>query len=261
MGERMRSQLRARNKTAHRGAIGSQSRRLPVAGNNGLSPFPSPLSLALVPLSFCCRCFRCPVVTTGRRARQATRRGDVVAFAASAARRRNRAAKGLRWRSRVRGRRAGRRAEGGQGRDVGCALPLALLQVESVQLCPCVVPREGRISLAVGIWQRQRKQGWGEVCVRAARDGGSSCSPVLVRTNRPLRSPCFIPVGFFPAALLLALLAPRPPTMAALMLLGCILIGYALPTALFFVLFLRKAQLVIVMLARSVAPLPRCTLR
>jgi hypothetical protein len=40
--------------------------------------------------------------------------------------------------------------------------------------------------------------------------------------------------------------------MAALMLLGCILIGYALPTALFFVLFLRKAQLVIVMLARSV---------
>ena len=38
--------------------------------------------------------------------------------------------------------------------------------------------------------------------------------------------------------------------MGALLLLGCILIGYSVPTALFFMILVRKAQLVIVMLAR-----------
>jgi len=43
----------------------------------------------------------------------------------------------------------------------------------------------------------------------------------------------------------------RLSAMAALLLLGCILIGYALPTAIFFAMMMRKAQLVIVMLASA----------
>ena len=39
--------------------------------------------------------------------------------------------------------------------------------------------------------------------------------------------------------------------MGALLLLGCVMIGFALPAALFALLLMRRSQLVIVMLARS----------
>lgn len=39
--------------------------------------------------------------------------------------------------------------------------------------------------------------------------------------------------------------------MGALLLIGCLLVAYSLPTAIFLLMMVRKAQLVIVMMARS----------
>lgn len=68
-----------------------------------------------------------------------------------------------------------------------------------------------------------------------ARRGGVVCESVA--HDPPLPAPL--------STLLL------PHQMGVVMLLGCILIAYSVPTVVFFLMMVRKAQLVIVMLARS----------